>query len=447
LIPASVESEVKRPDRNDVLWDVVEEHLAESDFLLEQIGRAFDSPTLTLTGLEQGLEARFSAHLDALAVGGDAVYDGLLKPVLDEPDPEQPGRVASAALIAIERRRFGDLKPALAHEAAAVRAAAVDACALSSGSSKAVEDWLHARWRDVTDARERASLLGVIARIGLEPPPLIEWLQGEDPLLAGAAAFAARHADPRRHLAVIEYLLDHQDVGVREAAMISALAWRSHRGSLVCEALALDASTPRPLSMALCASLGGQRQHDALAQKVSVPAHRPAALFALGFSGNPAMLPLLLDRLADPAPQVAKIAAQAVATIVGIDLQDSAFIADEPEPPSDPDANLPPLEKDDLDADLAPAPEDALPRPNAQAIRRFCEQQRAAWSPGQRYLAGRDAKRETLFECLEREPLRRRHVLALALAIQGGGTGWVDTRTFAREQRRRLGMARQAGTR
>lgn len=435
-------------EKREVLWDVVEEHLAESEFLVERLERACDSPTLTLKSLEKGLEARLLAHLDALILGGAPVYERLLEPLLDEPDPDGPAVLTAAGLVAVESGRAADLGPALGHDAPEVRAAAVNACSLAGGPR--FDDWVRARLGDVTKAEERASLLSIAARRGLEPPPLVEWLQGDRPYLVRAAAEAARYADPRRHLAVIEYLLEHDDAGVREAAMIVGLAWGSRRASVVCENLALAVDAPRPLSMAIYAALAGPAQHERLAQKLADPRHRRATLFALGFCGSAAQLPTLLGHLSSPDPTAAKIAAQAISTIVGVDLTDDAFVAkpSTPAPPArdvpaaqDPEAqrSLPSLEEDDLDADLVPAPEDDLPTPDVAAIRRFCELASSKLASGQRYLHGKPLSAGAIVHSLEHAPLRLRHVLALLLGIKTSGKTWIDTRTWSRIQRRQLG--------
>jgi uncharacterized protein (TIGR02270 family) len=436
-----------------ILWDVVEEHLEEAAFLAEQHARASDSPTLDLAGLERG-EARLAAHLDGLLQGGAPVYERIVEKALLEPDPEDPSRVVAAALVALGSGRFRALEPLLGHEAPEVRDAAVHACSLAGGASGSpIDDWLHARLRDLTGSAERASLLRIVGRRGLDAVTLVAWLQGDDPQIARAAATAARHADGRRHMAVIEYLLDHPDAEVREAALVTALAWRSHRASVLCESWALE-DTPRPLPMALYAMLGGPPQHDRLARKLALPAHRRGALFALGFSGNLAQLPALMPFLSGPDPVVARIAAQAISTIVGIDLGAAPFVAAPPAagaaaPAQDPEAAsaLPPLEEDDLEADLAPVPEEGLPVPNAEAIRIFCERSTSSLAPGGRYLGGRPAGLEVSLGYLERAPLRRRHVLALGVGIQTGGKVWIDTRAFAPAQRRHIARARAVSSR
>ena len=110
-------------------------------------------------------------------------------------------------------------------------------------------------------------------------------------------------------------------------------------------------------------------------------------------------------------------------------------------------AALPPLEDDDLAADLVPLPEDALPTPNADAIEQFWTEHAADFAPNRRYLAGESFGTGALTSQLERAPMRRRHVLALSLCIRTGATAWIDTRGWSAEQRSRLAAIRARGAR
>src|SRR5579872_1092712 len=85
------------PAMDSVLWPVADQHLTEAAFLFEQIERAYDSPVETLETLARGVEARWLAHVDGLLVGGRRVYETMLRPVLEEPDPSATGGVAVAA--------------------------------------------------------------------------------------------------------------------------------------------------------------------------------------------------------------------------------------------------------------------------------------------------------------------------------------------------------------
>jgi uncharacterized protein (TIGR02270 family) len=438
-------AEASAEDRTEdiVLWDIVEEHLDEAEFNIEQFERALDSPVLSLEHLASGSEHRLLAHVDGLRVGGLPVYERLLEPLLREADVERPVRTTVAALLAIDAGRFDDLRTTLGHENPRVRAAAVRGCAIAGGPE--LERWVLEGILDGRKPAEQASLLEVAALGHAELPALLEWLQSGEALVAGAAARAVRRADARRHLPVTEALLEDDDPDVREAALVAALAWSSPRATTACERLALDAGQSRRLPMALYALLGGPREHARLAEQLSRPTHRLDALFAVGYSGNADLLPLLLAQLESGHVLAAKVAAQAIATITGLDLRDDAFFAPAQVPPDakklarpedDPEAraSLPPLEQDDLDGDVVPPPEDTLRPPNAVAIRRFCEAASGRLEPNRRYLDGRVFARDVLIDSLRHAPLARRHMLAIGLGVGTEGAVWLDTRAPTRRQ-------------
>jgi uncharacterized protein (TIGR02270 family) len=436
-----------------ILWDVAEEHVDEAEFGVEQFEGALESPTRTLKDLANGTEARLLAHVDGIVVGGRPVYERLLEPVLREPDSAEPARLIAAALVAIEAGCFEDLWPALGHDDPVVRAAAVRACGLAGASP--FEAWLLDGLQPGLTGAQRASLLAIAASRRLTLPGLlVEWLQSQDSTVAMAAAQAARFADPAAHLPAVEWLLEHADRGVREAALVTAWTWGSSRAPLACERWALGDGAPRLMPMVLYAALGGSVQHARLAQLLAHPTRRHGALFALGFSGDVTQLSTLAGYLDSDDRVTAKIAAQAISMITGLDLQAAATPASAsprptelPAPAQDPDAMraLPPLDEDDLDADLVPPPEDALPTPDPRAIRGACDQAAARMSPGERYLGGRAFTPEVVFDYLELAPMRRRHLLALSFAIRSRGRAWVDTRGFSRGQLAQIAALRAAG--
>jgi uncharacterized protein (TIGR02270 family) len=440
---------------DDVLWDVLEEHLDEAEFGIERFEDALESPVLTLKELAAGVESRLLAHLDALKVGGAAAIERVLAPVLKAPEAVEAPRLTAASIAVVEGGRFELVQPVLAHEDAVVRRAAVRACELAEHPG--LDAWLRHRLDSDVGIQERASLLAIVAGRGLATPTvLVEWLQGESVDAAKAASEAARLADPQRHLPVIEWLLGHQDEGLREAALVTAWIWRSPYAFRVCERWALGSSRPRILPMALYAALGSPAHSARLAEQLGRPSYRNAALFALGFSGQVTQLPVLAQFLDSDDALTAKIAAQAISMITGLDLGAERFAlsaaarAEEgvglPAPEQDPEAALalPPLDEDDLDADLVPAPESALPVPNPAAIRRFCEEATKALPPDGRYLGGRLLGPQTIVEYLESAPMRRRHFVALAFAIRTGGRAWVAARGFSGTQRRQTEALRAA---
>jgi hypothetical protein len=199
--------------------------------------------------------------------------------------------------------------------------------------------------------------------------------------------------------------------------------------------------------MCLYASLGGPAEHERLAQLLPHKTHRRDALVALGYAGNTALLPGLLNVVRDGAPAERKLACQAIATITGLDpravelSREAKPSGDEPERDTSP--SLPPLEEDDLDADLVPRPEDALPEPDAGAVEEHCTRAMRELPAGTRWLHGQRFGPESLRASLASAPLGRRHAIARMLYIRSGAAVWVDTRGFTRLQ---LAQTADAGT-
>ncbi len=442
-----------------VLWDVVEEHLDEAAFGIDAFDRMLEHPFLSLADLATYPEERLLAHLDGLVVGGDTVADRLLIPALQEADPAEPARVTAAALALLLTGKHRALKPALEHEDPAVRRAAVRACSLAS--TPKLEAFVRDELQASPPPHATAGLLHALAALGATPPALLTWLQHADPAVVEAAACAARRADARMHLPIVEHLLGHADLAVQRAAMLTALVWGSPHAWATCERLALDREQPNAAVMALCAALGSPAHHTRMLELLGQDTHRAQALFALGFSGNVAAMPALLDHVAGKDPLHAKLALQAIALITDLDLRDDAFALPEPPTPEPGSATpaeeeaadesaLPALEQDDLDADLVAPPEDALPLPNAPAIRAYWGASAARYDVARRYLRGQPLQHvgiELVLDHLERGPLRTHHVLALSLAVRTRGEVWLDTRAFSAQQRSTRAAARSSGAR
>ena len=81
-----------------ILWDVVEEHLDEAEFLVEQWSAGARSARYNLPTLQKTIEQRLGAHLDALAVNGEAVAERLLWPALAADAENPPARITAAVL-------------------------------------------------------------------------------------------------------------------------------------------------------------------------------------------------------------------------------------------------------------------------------------------------------------------------------------------------------------
>jgi uncharacterized protein (TIGR02270 family) len=429
------------PDQ--VLWDVMEEHLDEAAYACETFEKDLDDATLTLEDVAQGVEARLHAHVDALVIAGDMVAQRLLASEVDT--GTEPAHVLAATLALVRGGHAKLASAGLLHPDRSVRQATLRGVVLAG--KEPLQAWALDRFREAREPEIRAVLLP-IAGERLEPAALLASLQSDHAGLAAAAAHFVSQGEPGVYLSVIEWLLEHDTRAVRQAALLAGLIWGSAPAWKACQTRALGGEDDRE-QMALFAALASIAQHDRLVALLDQDALRASVLFALGFSGNAALVSVLMEHLESSAPAEAKLAAQAIALITGLDVQDDDFAVQAPEPrdpgilpPVDQDAEaqvaLPALEHDDLDADLVPIPEDAMPLPNVAAIRAYWAKSSGSFSRSERYVLGRPVSVSSMVEALSQARMRVRHVLAQALAARTAGQCRLDTRALISDQRARL---------
>ena len=149
----------------------------------------------------------------------------------------------------------------------------------------------------------------------------------------------------------------------------------------------------------------------------------------------PSRLVGLLPRLADEDPPCARLAAEALSSITGLDVTAPAYAA--PPPPAEPDG-LPPLAEDDLDANLVPSPIDEVALPNAEAIARWWQAEAPRFPPDRRVLGGHPWTGGSVCAFLRSAPLRRRPPLALWLALSTRGALHLDPSALCTRQRAQL---------
>jgi hypothetical protein len=210
---------------------------------------------------------------------------------------------------------------------------------------------------------------------------------------------------PASHEARVLELLESPHPGVRDAAIVTGLHHGSAYAWAKCQTLALSPSAPHPLAMTLLAGLGEPGQHKRLAALVESDSHRAAALRALGFSGNVAIVPLLLNHALSDDKPTTTIAIEALGTMAGAEF-DKRFLAG-------------------TAVDTA-------------ALTDWWQRARARFDPSQRYLGGLPASRVAFAQALTQFPTRRRYLLSLLLSIRTGGATRVQARALTAIQRAQI---------
>lgn len=421
--------------RDKVLWGVVRMHLNEADFLFDQWTAALGSPQYTLDDLARCWEERLAAHLRGLAVGGPAVAERLLYPELEEArDPEKAAIAALVMLSTGSRDLWREVFDVLTATDDEEQLAAVHR-ALMLYEAPRFDTVLLDTFAWAGSPRDKARFLEVITDRGLDPgEALADCLDLGFPRLEAAAVRAAGHAGRRALEPAIEERLGARDPAVRDAALEAGLLFGLDRAWSRCRDRAARAGEHQAAALLRLALLGGDDDHRIILDRLGEEASREAALWALGFTGRIEHAQRCLPYLRDRDPRVAKLAAEAIAGCTGLDLLHDQTFQARPEAAG----GLPPLDRDDLDADLVDDAVDELPAPDAPAIEAWFAANRERFDPKERYLAGQPHGPAALVAALSRAPMRRRHAHALELAVRTNGRRKVATEAFSARQRRQV---------
>jgi uncharacterized protein (TIGR02270 family) len=291
------------------------------------------------------------------------------------------------------------------------------------------------------DGPELAGRLEALTGLGVDVGKRLRvWFKHELPRVRRAAAWLARHSTSSNVLKRLLKLMRDPDAKLREAAIESALI-RGLPGSwqLACEA-AFDPQSPPGAGSLRRAALGW------VAMQGDAPAHarilellraRPDAdlLWAAGVTGRPDAVDLAVQLL--DYPPLARLAGELMTFVAGLPTQVNHFWLDEGAHGTygdDEDEALPVLGRDNLSADLVPPDELRLRLPHPEHARAWWLERRGELAPALRYYAGRPLEPSTIEHALRTAPMRRRHPLALELAIRSAGIGMLDTRAPARVQ-------------
>jgi uncharacterized protein (TIGR02270 family) len=396
-----------------VVWEVAETHLDEAEFLARTFEQDLDTPTSTLLEVGAGIEERLLAHVAGLVILGQPGVERVLEPALKDGPSERTKAAALARLSSTHDDGLEALWPwALEAEN---KAPLFRALALAE---RITDERIVALLGQNAPSID-AALLHVLALRGVSlGDQLADALASQDEGVVTAAFEVARFAAPGLAKQALRQAPGQPSslapliVGVQ---LGSPAAWQQVR------ALASEPGKLQRGAMELLA-VGGQADDQALLLELFGDGASAAnALWALGFLGTREVLELCLAHLAHP--KLGGLAAEALCATTGLDPRAEKLLAPRPLAPD----GLPPLEEDDLDADLVPKPEDELPRLEPEATARWWKKHAQRFSGFGRALYGQPFQRASLPAALDQASTRRRHVLALELAVASKGTSQVAT--------------------
>lgn len=432
-----------------VFWDVIDEHLDEAEFLVAQRDAALEAEDYALSEVDELLEARLFAQLDGLVVAGEAAVTRLLLPALKD-EAEARVTATALALLAIPGERgpaavIAELGEAVEGVETVAGTAAALTRALGLADRTGLDGSLEARLLGELGASSplmQAAALEALVLRGVAPGRSLSRVgPGDAKALVRAALRAARIAP---HAPLLGELcaacLSASDPALRLEAVRSGLVLGVPGALAACRKLAAatdeaGAEAAAGEALLLLAIAGDARDHVTLLEALDARkslARRRAAVTAVGYGGRAAGAEACLGLLGDPA--LGRLASEAFAAITGAPRQGPMLAAVRAE-----DADEPrPLADDDLETRAVPGPDEALALLDPRAAAAFWSERRVGFDRQARYLEGKLLRSEGARSLLMQGPMRRRHALALEVAVRSRGRIAVETRAFAGRQRAEL---------
>jgi len=408
-------------------WDIHEDYLDEAAFRWSLWERALDAPD-HLLGEVAELEEQMAAHVDGLVLGGERVARRLLEPALAADETERIVAATLALLGGEEPPGPSAVLAALPQAEPSALAALQRALELTAPSSL-LSDLPSLLKKEDAVPELLALVLDTLGAHELATASLYTpFFKHPEPQVAAAALRAASRARLPLDPGVLQHVLGSPEPQLRDAAIVAGLLGGHRTAWTACQAATASRTPGNRLPLLLLGMGGDERDAKRLLDLLSEEALWPDVLWALGFTGRIDAADACLELMRQE--RVAALAGEAFSAITGLRIE-GKYAAERQEPEAEEPV---PLEQEDLDADLVPKPENALPLPQANVVATWWREARPRMDTRKRYLAGQPFTPRVLLDALASAPMRRRHALALELTLRSRGAIQVPTRAFVERQ-------------
>ena len=410
-----------------MIHEVVAQHAEMAAFLWELRGMAVASHHYTLVDLAE-LEDRIEAHLDGLRLAGEPAWEILLSALASK----EPGAFFAAAVSTIEARDvpgFAAVLDATEEEAAPVDGIAGALAWAAPADALAMVKPMRTGEQPMTLTR---LALGAAVAHRWEPGPLVDGaLFGRHEELRAPALRAVGELGLADLAEELRGAWESDDAEQRFWS-----AWAGARHGLAGAAEVLWAivrdSGPFAELAADCAArtsppAEARRQIEAFA---TWPGLERACLSAAGALGDPALLPWVIDRMADVP--LARLAGEAFSRITGAAIQGPLRA---PPPPD----HQPGPTDDPRDSNVKMDPDTQLSWPQAGSARALVAAQRGRLATGMRLVDGTPIDEVALGRVLRTGGQRRRAGAAFELGLRAPGRPLFDVTARAGRQAAKLG--------
>lgn len=412
-----------------IIKDIVAEHADEAPFLWFLRDLAVRAPQYDLGDIVE-LDGRVDANLDGLRVGGEAGWEI----AAEQLGQQEAGEVFVAAVLALESRDPQRLEQVQAVAEAAPETARGLVSALGWVSPRQLKGTGKTFLNGGSPFQRRLGIAACSLH-RVDPGPRLDKAVADDEPALRARALRAAGELGRKDL--VPALSERLKAGEEDAACRFWSIWSSvllgDRGraleNLRAEILSGSPFAERALQLAPRALETGAAQAW-LKGLVVDPTHLRTVIIAAGVRGDPHYAPWLIKQM--ETPEVARVAGEAFCMITGVDLADEDLEGEGPE------ALEAELGEGPEDGDIAMDPDDDLPWPDPERVRRWWDANKGRFEAGTRYLAGRVVTAEHCRQVLRTGFQRQRIGAALELVLLEPGTPLFETRAPGKRQKRSL---------
>ena len=366
------------------------------------------------------LDDRLSAHIDALAIAGDAAWP-LCQAALED---VSAGSVFVAAVHSILEKRLDRLEQLMALARAVPQA--------SSGLTSAF-GWLEPRQLQnivanllrASDVDTRVTGIAACASHRVDPG-LRRLLEDPQPTVRARALRTAGELGLREWLPICTAAIRDEDAACQVWGARSAVLLGDRQSALDWLVSFVSTSPQSPALDLVLSALPLHPGHELLRSLGTNPANAGWQLRGSGLVGDAAYVPWLLRKMREPL--AARRAAEAFASITGADLVRHNL---EGQPPAD-------FQSGPNDApgdhDVVMDADDHLPWPDVPPIEDWWARNSARFTSGQRYFVGAPITREHCTQVLKTGNQRQRMFAALHLCLLDPGAALFEWRAPAWRQ-------------
>jgi uncharacterized protein (TIGR02270 family) len=413
--------------------DLVDESFDEAAFLWRRWEDELRNPTRNLEDVWSWTEDRLHGALDGVRVGGAATIEAAGKAVASD---EMDRVVIGAAVLASSSDRAAiDALGAALHEANGDTLNAIVRALELAGSDPALR--AAASIFSSPGPHRAAALCRLKAFRRAAPGEEVASAFASNIAFAQVEALrAARLAPPDVAEKWIAAGLQQEDAGVRYAAVETGLCLRSAAAWDMTVRLAGQRSPAAGPYLNLLALFGKTDEQEVVFSALRIPELQLSAIWALGHIGTIRAAEACVAGMQHEP--LARACGEAYCWMTGANLERDRLAL------SEPTADAPAFEDDDLEANLVPTPEALWPRPDPEAVRRHWSARKSEWSANVRHVLGRPIGGDSMLTTIEIGPMLRRPDLAFELRVKTRGRYDVETRAFAPRQREMMSAGRAA---